>query len=63
MKIRDLLGKNWQVNVVCTSREHNKIADALVKKGISASSILDVYPFYLRSWVNQEGMGLNSPSM
>ena len=63
MKIRDLLGKNWQVNVVCISREHNKIVDALVKRGISTSSILDICPFYLRSWINQEDMGLNSLSI
>ncbi|KAK4252647.1 hypothetical protein QN277_014392 [Acacia crassicarpa] len=58
---RDLMTLNWQVDVRVIPREFNRIADALAKRGISNSILLDECPTSLRAWLDQECLGLNSP--
>ena len=60
VKVKDMLSWDWRVDVRVISREVNRIVDALAKSGISYSGIVDGCPGYLRNWVEQESLGLNS---
>ncbi|KAK4273392.1 hypothetical protein QN277_021805 [Acacia crassicarpa] len=61
LRARELLSLNWQVDVRSISRDANRIADALAKKGISDSVILNECPSSLRNWCIQESLGLIFP--
>ena len=61
LKIRELLRKDWNVIVQFISRDCNRVADTLAKLGIAKSSILEVCPSYVGSWIYQECLGLISP--
>ena len=63
LKARELLSFNWQVDIRVISREFNRVADALAKKGIACSTIFVECPSFLRNWVDSECLGFVSPSM
>ncbi|KAK4252970.1 hypothetical protein QN277_010814 [Acacia crassicarpa] len=60
MKAKDLLSRDWQVDVRVISRGCNRVVDTLAKMSISNFAILDACPPYLRNWLDQDCLGLNS---
>ncbi|KAK4259011.1 hypothetical protein QN277_005390 [Acacia crassicarpa] len=58
--IKDMKSRDWQVIICRSSRELNRIADALVKMSISRTAILEECPGHLRTWVDQECLGIVS---
>ncbi|KAK4257307.1 hypothetical protein QN277_006910 [Acacia crassicarpa] len=61
LKAREMLNLMWEVDVRVIPSKSNRIADALTKRGISNSVLFYECPVSLKSWVDQECLGLNSP--